>query len=277
MTRLPKFWGIHAAPPNALRWLLILLPFLLLVIVYMVASDARHRKNPADKLLPSVTKMVVAMQHAAFDKNRRTGQYQLWSDTFASIKRIGIGLGCAALCGLLCGLNLGLFPGMQHLFIPFVTFVSIIPPLAMLPMLFIIFGVDELAKVVLIFIGTFPVITRDIYLTVKKIPREQIVKSLTLGASQFAITYRVILPQILPKLIETVRINMGPAWLFLIASEAIAAQSGLGYRIFLVRRYLAMDLIIPYVLWIVLIGITVDWGLRILLQVQYRWYIEYQG
>jgi len=277
MMRLPKFWGIHAAPPNALRWVLMLLPFLALITAYLLASDYRHRHNPSDKLLPPVAKMVTAMKHAAFEQNKRTGQYQLWEDTRASLKRIGVGLGIAAVCGLLSGLNLGLFPGVQNLFLPFVTFVSIIPPLAILPMLFIIFGVDELAKVVLIFIGTYPLITRDIYLAVKKIPREQVIKSLTLGASQFAITYRVVLPQIMPRLIETVRISMGPAWLFLIASEAIAAQSGLGYRIFLVRRYLAMDTIIPYVLWIVLIGITVDWGLKTLLHLKYRWYAENQG
>jgi NitT/TauT family transport system permease protein len=137
--------------------------------------------------------------------------------------------------------------------------------------------VDELAKVVLIFIGTFPFITRDIYLEVKKIPKEQIIKSLTLGASQFAVTYRVVVPQIIPKLIDTIRLNMGPAWLFLIASEAIAATSGLGYRIFLVRRYLAMDIIIPYVLWIVLIGFTVDWLLRKTIHWRYSWYLESGG
>lgn len=273
----PKFWGIHAAPSKRLKWLLYILPFLVLIAAYLAASDYRHRQNPADKLLPGVSKMVTSMQHAAFEKSKRTGEYQLWSDTAASLKRIGLGLGIAALLGLLCGLNLGLFPGVRDLFLPFLTFVSIIPPLAILPMLFIVFGVDELAKVVLIFIGTFPVITRDIYLATSKIPREQVVKSLTLGASQFAVVYRVVLPQILPRLLETVRINMGPAWLFLIASEAIAAQAGLGYRIFLVRRYLAMDTIIPYVLWIVLIGITVDWCLKTLLHSKFRWYIEKQG
>ena len=122
MRKLPVFWGIHAKPPNLLRWLLILLPFAVLVVTYMVASDYRHRSNPSDKLLPSVGKMVTAMNHAAFDKNKRTGEYQLLNDTLASMKRIGIGLGAAALLGLLCGLNLGLFPGMQHLFIPFVQY-----------------------------------------------------------------------------------------------------------------------------------------------------------
>jgi NitT/TauT family transport system permease protein len=276
MPNPPKFLGIHAVPPNWLRWLLTLIPFILLIIVYGLASDARQRANPSDKLLPTASKMYDAMQRAAFEENARTGEYQLWTDTGASLRRIGIGLGIAALCGLLCGLNLGLFIGMEHLFLPFVTFVSIIPPLAVLPILFIVFGVDELAKVVLIFIGTFPLITRDIQLAVKKIPREQIIKACTLGASQTSLAYRIVLPQIMPRLLETVRINMGPAWLFLIASEAIAATNGLGYRIFLVRRYLAMDLIIPYVLWIVLIGAVVDSVLRLILRTRYAWYLESQ-
>jgi NitT/TauT family transport system permease protein len=243
----------------------------------VAASDYRHRQNPSDKLLPPVTKMVTAMEKAAFERNKRTGDYQLLKDTLSSLRRIGIGLGCAALCGLLTGLLLGLLPGMQNLFLPFVTFCSIVPPLAILPILFIVFGVDELAKVVLIFIGTYPIISRDIYLAVKKIPTEQLIKSLTLGASQFAVIFRVVMPQIIPRLIETVRISMGPAWLFLIASEAIAATSGLGYRIFLVRRYLAMDLIIPYVLWIVLIGITIDFCLKSIIRLRYDWYLEEQG
>lgn len=250
-----------------------LIPFIVLVLVYLAASDYRHRDNPSDKLLPTISQMTDAMKRAAFEENKRTGEYQLWTDTGASLKRISIGIGASALIGLLLGLHLGLLPGIRNLLLPFITFVSIIPPLAILPILFIVFGVDELAKVMLIFIGTFPIISRDIYHVVQKIPEEQVIKSLTLGASQPAVIYRVILPQIMPKLIDTIRINMGPAWLFLIASEAIAATSGLGYRIFLVRRYLAMDTIIPYVLWIVLIGLTIDWGLRSIVKMKYAWYL----
>lgn len=270
----PKFFGIHAAPPKQLRWLLTVLPFILLLMLYGLASDARQRENPSDKLLPPPAKMLEAMRRAAFEENKRTGEYQLWTDTGASLRRIGIGLGAAACCGLILGLTLGLFAGMEFLLLPFVTFISIIPPLAVLPILFIVFGVDELAKVMLIFIGTFPLITRDIQLTVKKIPREQIIKACTLGASQLSLACRIVLPQIMPRLIETVRMSLGPAWLFLIASEAIAATSGLGYRIFLVRRYLAMDLIIPYVLWIALISVAVDFSLRLLLRTRYAWYLE---
>ena len=62
----------------------------------------------------------------------------------------------------------------------------------------------------------------------------------------------------MPRLITCVRLALGPAWLFLIAAEAIASTEGLGYRIFLVRRYLAMDVILPYVAWITLLAVITD-------------------
>jgi len=73
---------------------------------------------------------------------------------------------------------------------------------------------------------------------------------------------RVLLPQLMPRLIDSVRLALGAGWLFLIASEAVAATDGLGYRIFLVRRYMSMDLILPYVAWITLLAFLFDTLLR---------------
>ena len=89
-------------------------------------------------------------------------------------------------------------------------------------------------------------------------PREQIIKAQTLGASSWQIMIRVALPQAMPRLLQAMRLALGPAWVFLISAEAIASDIGLGYRIFLVRRYLAMDVIIPYVAWIALLAIAMD-------------------
>ena len=132
-------------------------------------------------------------------------------------------------------------------------------------------------ETVLIFVGTAFVITRDVFLAVRAIPREQITKALTLGASQLAVVYRVVLPQVFPRLLDTVRLTLGAGWLFLIAAEAIASTNGLGYRIFLVRRYLAMDVIIPYVLWITFLGFLLDFGLRRLVARRFAWYVATRG
>jgi NitT/TauT family transport system permease protein len=272
MSKTPVFWGIHAKPPPMMRRFLSLLPFLLLIAVYMYASDLRLKENPQDKLLPSFSSMVDAIKFMAFEADKRTGEYLMLVDTISSLKRLAIGVGLSAFVGLFLGLGTGLFQGFNALFTPFVTFISIIPPLAMLPILFITFGVDELAKVMLIFIGTFPLITRDIYTASRNMPVELITKAFTLGASSTQIAFRIVLPQLMPRLLETVRLSLGGAWLFLIASEAIASTDGLGYRIFLVRRYLAMDIIIPYVLWITFLGFTFDWLLQRFNAWRYPWY-----
>jgi NitT/TauT family transport system permease protein len=271
-TNKPWFSGLHANPPQWLRFLLAILPFILLVALYLAASHVRHAENPQDKLLPTITKMGSAIKKVAFTEDKRTGRYLLWSDTFSSLKRLLAGISMAAAAGFLLGLNMGLLPGVRSMLLAFITFLANVPPLAILPILFISFGVGELGKIMLIFLGTFPLITRDIYLAVRKIPQNMIVKSLTLGASQTGVIYRVIMPQILPRLIETIRLSLGAAWLFLIASEAIASQSGLGYRIFLVRRYLSMDVIIVYVAWITLIAFMIDLILRKCITLGFPWY-----
>jgi len=72
--------------------------------------------------------------------------------------------------------------------------------------------------------------------------------------------------------IRRARAKYAETFLLLIAAEAIASDSGLGYRIFLVRRYLAMDVIIPYVVWITLLAFTVDFGLRVLQRRLFPWF-----
>lgn len=138
-------------------------------------------------------------------------------------------------------------------------------------MLFITLGLGEVSKIALIIIGVAPIMTRDLALAVGALPREQIVKAETLSASTWLIAVRVVLPQVLPRLIDSLRLQLGPAFLFLIAAEAISADAGLGYRIFLVRRYLSMDVIFPYVAWITLLAVALDVGLAALRRRAFPW------
>jgi NitT/TauT family transport system permease protein len=253
--------------------LIALIPFAIAIAAYLIASHYRLAENPQDKVLPSLGQMGEAIQRMAFAPDPQSGDYVLWKDTWASLKRMGIGVGVAAALALLTGLNMGLRPWLKNLFGDFLTFLSMVPPLAVLPILFISLGVDELAKVTLIFLGVFPVMARDMLFTVEKIPREQVTKAITLGASQWDVIYRIVMPQVVPRLIDNMRLALGAAWLFLIAAEAIAATEGLGYRIFLVRRYLSMDVILPYVAWIVVLGFAFDWALRKIVSWRYGWYL----
>src|SRR6185295_12870944 len=78
--------------------------------------------------------------------------------------------------------------------------------------------------------GVIPVIIRDLALRAGELPAEQLIKAQTLGASTWQLIVRVVLPQIWPRLIDSLRLTLGSAWLFLIAAEAIASTEGLGYR-----------------------------------------------
>lgn len=273
MQRIPKLLGLHAEPTPRMRRILPILPFLVIVLGYIVASEIRLAENPDDRFLPRFTKMAATFWYYLATADAQTGFSMLATDTLASLIRIMAGVGCAAVFGLVLGLNMGLFPGLRTLLTTFLTFFSIVPSILLVPILLIFFGVDELAKAVIIFVGTAPMIGRDIDLAVQKmISREQITKSLTLGASTLQVVYEVVLPQVVPRWLNTTRLAFGSAWLFLIVAELVAAASGIGYRTFVMRRYLAMDGIIPYLLWATLLSILADTAFRKFIDWRYPWY-----
>ena len=254
---------INITPGRVLAVFLALLPFGAVLLAYVIGSEIRLAENPSDKLLPAPEKIGETMKRLMTEGDKRTGRILFWHDTWASLQRLGLGIGISAALGLVFGVLIGLLPLVRSFLAQFVAVLSMIPPLALLPILFIVFGLGELSKVVLIVVGTLPFIIRDLSQRTLEIPQELLVKAQTLGASSWVVAIRVALPQVMPRLIQAVRLSLGPAWLFLIAAEAIASDLGLGYRIFLVRRYLAMDVILTYVLWITLLAFLIDWLLRL--------------
>ena len=264
--------AINIKPNRGWHVVLACIPFALVLIAYSVGSDMRLAANPNDKLLPGFGAIAEALKQYAFTADARTGLYFMWSDTVASLTRLLTALAISTTIALGFGILVGLLPLARSGLGPFVAVASMVPPLALLPILFIVMGLGEASKIALIVIGTTLKLTRDLALRVEEIPREQIIKAQTLGASTWQIATRVITPQMLPRLFDALRLEIGPAWLFLIAAEAIAADSGLGYRIFLVRRYLSMDVIIPYVIWITLLAFVMDFALRWLQGKAFPWF-----
>lgn len=265
---------INLTPSKPLRLLLGILPFALLLVIYIVSSDARLAENANDKLLPSFSQMGDAIQGLAFEASKRSGEFLFWQDTLSSLYRLALGIFIAAIIGFTIGLLTGAIPTLYSPLAPLLTVISLVPPMALLPILFIVFGLGELSKVALIVIGVAPFIARDMQRCTLEIPQEQLVKAQTLGASTWQILVRVLIPQLLPRLINAVRLSLGAGWLFLIAAEAIASTDGLGYRIFLVRRYMSMDVILPYVAWITLLAFLVDWLLAKTSKACFPWHYQ---
>ncbi|HSF31623.1 MAG TPA: ABC transporter permease [Candidatus Tectomicrobia bacterium] len=266
---MKSFFRTDAQPSVAARCLLSILFFALLIAGYLAGSYYRHRENPQDTVMPTLSQMLDGMKRSAFEQDRN-GELRLWVDTLASARRFGIALGVVFLA-IPLGVGMGLFPYVEALFYRFLVFFDKIPALSVLPILFIVFGLGELSKIALIVLGVFPTVALDAHLRAKAIPREQIDKAHTLGASEHEIAYRIVLPQILPRMLDTIRLNLKATMLLLIAGESLAATVGLGYRIFVVRRYVAMDIIIPYVLWMTGLLFLTDWFIQWVIRKQYVW------
>ena len=254
-----------------------LILFFVLIAGYFTLSYVRHVENPVDKIIPSASQLFDGVKNAVSPD--RNGERPIIVDTFASLKRFFLGLLIGSFLGVSLGLSMGLFPFFEALFLRFVLYFGKIPPLAIMPVIFVFAGIGEELKVILIAAGILFPIAMDTYLNVspkskKGIPSQQLVKALSLGIHTPSVFASIVLPQIMPSILNAIRMNLLNAWLFLIASEAIAAEAGLGYRIFLVRRYLAMDTIIPYVFWIALLSFLFDAALIFAIRRGYPWFQE---
>jgi NitT/TauT family transport system permease protein len=257
---LRNFLRSGAQPTRLERLVLGSALFVLLAATYLVASYRRHLENPGDQVMPGVAQMVDGVKRTALEPDRE-GKRRLWADTAASARRFALSVAIIFLAVPL-GVAMGTFPYVEAVLGRFLVFFDKIPALSLLPILFIVFGLDEFSKIALIVMGVFPTIALDAYLRAREVPRERIMKAKTLGASEPEIAVRVVFPAVFPYTLDTIRLNLKSIMLLLIAGESLAATVGLGYRIFVVRRYLAMDIIIPYVLWMTALLFLADWVLR---------------
>jgi NitT/TauT family transport system permease protein len=278
---------IHAQPGRSTVWLLSWFLFAVGLVLYFYVAQERHRQNPDDRVMPTIAQMVRGFEDAALKPaeeeeaqatrgsslGARIHSSMLWKDTQASGRRFLISV-ALLFPAVLLGLHMAMFPHIGAFFLRFFLFFDKIVALSLLPILFIAFGIDELSKIMLIVIGVAPTIILDTFNLSKSVPREQIVKGFTLGASDFSITYRVVFKQILPRVLNSIRLNLKAVMLFLFAGEMIASTDGLAYRIALLRRHMGMDTIIPYVLWVALLLFLVDLAMNKLNRKLHPWFQE---
>jgi NitT/TauT family transport system permease protein len=279
---------IHSHPSRTTVWILSWFLFITGVISYFWVSTGRHRDNPDDRVMPTLRQMSQAFVDATLKPAEddevaanaseqslaaRVQHSMLWKDTLATGRRFLISM-ALLFPAVLLGLHMGMFPYVGSFFLRFVLFFDKIVALSLLPILFIAFGIDELAKVMLIVIGVAPTIILDAFNLTRSVPKEQIVKGFTLGAGDFSITYRIVFKQIWPRVLNSIRLNLKSVMLFLFAGEMIASTDGLAYRIALLRRHMGMDTIIPYVLWVALLLFLVDFGMRTLNRKLHPWFQE---
>lgn len=271
---LGRLADIQARPrrlwTQSLSWLL----FIVGIFAYTQFSIVRHKENPEDRVVPSAVQLWQGIKASALEPAeeddaldpgattfQRLAHSMLWKDTVSSSRRFFIAI-ALLIPAILIGLHMAIFPFAEAFFLRFILFFDKIVALSLLPILFIVFGIDEWSKIMLMVIGVAPTLMLDTYNLAKSVPREQVVKAFTLKSSNLDVAYRVVLKQIAPQIINSIRLNLKPLALFLFAGEMIASTDGLAYRIAIMRRHMGMDIIIPYLLWVAVLLFGMDALLR---------------
>jgi NitT/TauT family transport system permease protein len=281
-----RFHLINAKPSRTMTVVLSWVLFAVGIGLYLYTAAARHRENPEDRVTPTIGQMIRGMLSAATTAGaddeaqtqstslvERFSTSMLWKDTAATGRRFFYSM-ALLFPAVLLGLHMGLFPHVGAFFLRFVLFFDKIIALSLLPILFIAFGIDELSKIMLIVIGVTPTIILDTFNLARAVPEEHVVKAFTLGAGDFDVAYRVVLKQVWPRVLNSIRLNLKAVMLFLFAGEMIASTDGLAYRIALLRRHMGMDVIIPYVLWVALLLFLVDLTMRVVNRKLHPWFRE---
>ena len=193
-------------------------------------------------------------------------EYWLRDDARASAGRLLGGLGAGVFLSIVLGLAMGCYTWIEALCVPPLSFLAKIPPTAMLAVFFVLVGTTYSMYVTMIAFGTLPTLAQAIYQAAKKdVPDELVYKAYTLGASQMELIWNVVYKQILPRLIDAVRLQVGPAMVLLIAAEWMVAGEGFGYRLRLFFQRTDMTVVFVYLILLGLVGLAIDYlliGLR---------------
>ncbi|WP_371915105.1 ABC transporter permease [Fischerella major] len=259
-----SFWRVAEDIPQNLAWTLMFLSIAVPLVLWW-AITSTGLISPL--FLPSLGQVLGAFQRLLVSGDLQT-------DTAFSLFRVSVGFLLVTVVSVPLGLLMGAFASVQALLEPIIGIVRYMPAPAFIPLLILYFGVEETSKIMLIFIGNVFFNILMVMDAVKFVPKELLDTTYTLGANKRQILLQVILPFILPTVINACRVNMAGAWNLVIVSELVAATEGLGRRISVAQRFLKTDEIFASLIVIGLIGLVFDLLFQLLLRISCKWAVD---
>lgn len=253
--------------------ILRILSLVILISIYLFLSYRQHVINPDDSTMPTISQLGKGLQDI-FKADEFTEERWIVVDAKATLSRFFLGLAVTVVLSIGWGILTGCFKIWRESSILPLVFFSFIPPTAAMPVFFVIMGTDMAMYVALIVFGTFPILARAICLSVDEIDEEFIFKSQTLGASKLEVIYNAIFKQILPKIIDNVRLQIGIAVILLIAAEMMCGDEGFGYRIRIHYKLANMSVLYPYCAFLAGFGFFLDAAIRKINSCLCPWYFN---
>jgi taurine transport system permease protein len=197
--------------------------------------------------------------------------YSLWEHLGYSLYRVVVGFILGALVGIPLGYAMGLSNWARGWFDPIVEFMRPVPPLALIPLVIIWFGIDETAKVVLLFLAALWIMAIAARSGVSGVNLSKVHAAYSLGASKVQILRHVIIPNSLPEIFTGARVAMGVCWGTVVAAELVAAVQGAGMMIMVASRFQLTDIVILGIILIGIIGFGIDILVRLIEKALVPW------
>jgi len=217
-----------------------------------------------DTILPSPTDVLRAFPVLHFEE-------ALVRSAFMSFYRVMGGFALAALVAIPVGLLMGTFPPLKHFFAPILDPLRFMPISALVPLFIVWFGIDDLQKIVFLFVGTFVYLLPLVVEAVENVEEVYLQTATTLGASRSQLVWSVLVPGSLPAIGEALRVMNGIGWTYVILAEVINAQYGLGALITVAGKRAHIDQIFALVIVILVIGVVTDWLIRVINRKLFFW------
>lgn len=196
----------------------------------------------------------------------------LLGDVIVSIGRVLGGFCVAALVAVPLGVLVGTYAPVRAFLEPLTEFTRYLPAVAFIPLIMLWVGIEESAKVAVIWVGVFFQMLLLVAADVARVPDAPIEAARTMGATNEEIIKYVLIPAARPAILTTLRGAMCLAWTYLVVAELVAANSGLGYAILKAQRFLQTDKIFAGILLIGLVGLLTDQAFRWLHKRCFPWH-----
>jgi len=197
-------------------------------------------------------------------------------NVLASLQRVAIGFGLAALVGIPAGFLIGRFTFLARMCNPVIALLRPVSPLAWLPIGLLLFQRAEPASSWTIFIcSIWPMIINTAE-GVRRIPQDYLNVARVLRLSEFTIMRKILFPAVLPAVLTGVRLSIGIAWLVIVAAEMLTGGLGIGFWIWNEWNNLNVENILVAIVIIGVVGLLLEQGLMLLAR-RFSWQDNAQG
>jgi len=249
-----------------IRKLIPWIPPILVVALWQLAVSSGWLSS---RILPAPSAVLQATQQLALSG-------ELWSHIQTSTWRALAGFLVGGGIGFALGLLTGTFRTMETLLDTTLQMVRNIPPLALIPLVILWFGIDEVAKLFLVSFGVFFPMYLNTYHGIKTVDPNLIEMAKSYGLKGFQLYRHVILPGALPSILVGMRFSLGLMWILLIVAETISAQAGIGYMTMNAREFLQTDIVLVGIFLYAILGKLADVFARACETYWLRWHPGYQ-